>query len=223
MAARPRQAVNSWGPPGGVYRSGPEGATMGPVTMRPPDRDALPARYPVTFERWVPLRDGRRVWVRPILPSDAAELGAAIRGTDRDTLHRRFLGPPPRFTPAVLSRLTTVDYLRRFALVAFDPVTERGVAVARFEPLDGTGEPEATAEIAVAVVPAWRRAGLATALVVLLAEAGIERGVRYFGASYLTGNRPIEAMLAHTRTGARNLLAQGVTELAVELDAERPS
>lgn len=193
--------------------------------MRPPDPSALPARYPVAFERWVPLRDGRRVWVRPILPSDAPELAAVIRGIDQDTLRRRFLGPPPRFTPAVLSHLTTVDYVRRFAIVAFDPATEQGVAIARFEPLDDeTAETgEATAEIALAVVPAWRRAGLATALVVLLAEAGIERGVRYFGASYLTGNRPIEAMLAHTRTGARNLLAQGVTELAVEIDAEHLS
>jgi GNAT superfamily N-acetyltransferase len=189
------------------------------VTMRPPDRGTLPAGYPVAFERQVRLRDGRSVHVRPILPSDAAALGAAIRDSDPDTLRRRFLGTPPRFTPAMVARLTTVDYVLRFALVAFDPVTEEGVAVARYEPL----EEEATAEIAVAVVPAWRRAGLATALFVLLAEAGIERGVRFFGASYLAGNRPVEAMLAHTRTGARRLLAQGVAELAVTLDDERPS
>jgi GNAT superfamily N-acetyltransferase len=191
------------------------------VTMRPPDPGTLPAGYPASFERLVRLRDGRSVRVRPILPSDAAALGAAIRDSDPDTLRRRFLGTPPRFTPAVLSRLTTVDYVRRFALVAFDPATEQGVAVARYEPLpDATA---ATAEIAVAVVPGWRRGGLATALVVLLAEAAIERGVRYFGASYLAGNTPVEAMLAHTRTGARHLLAQGVAELAITLDDERPS
>jgi GNAT superfamily N-acetyltransferase len=194
------------------------------VTMRPPDRGTLPAGYPVTFERQVRLRDGRSVLVRPILPSDAAALGAAIRDSDPDTLRRRFLGTPPRFTPALLSRLTTVDYVRRFALVAFDPATEQGVAVARYEPLpDATAATAATAEIAVAVVPGWRRGGLATALVVLLAEAAIDRGVRFFGASYLAGNRPIEAMLAHTRTGARHLLAQGVAELAITLDNERPS
>lgn len=186
------------------------------VTMRPPDRAALPAGYPEAFERQVRLRDGRCAHVRPILPSDAPELAAAIRDSDPDTLRRRFLGTPPRLTPALLTRLTTVDYTRRFALVAFDPVTEQGVAVARFEPLDE--HTRDTAEIAVAVVPAWRRGGLATALVVLLAEAGIERGVRYFGASYLAGNKPVEAMLAHTRSGARRLLAQGVAELAVTLD-----
>lgn len=187
------------------------------VTMRPPDHGTPPEGYPVAWERWVPLRDGRRVWVRPILPSDATELGAAIRDADPETLRSRFLGARPRVTPALLSRLSTVDYTRRFALVAFEPETERGVAVARYEPLD-----DATAEIAVAVAPAWRRAGLATALVVLLAEAGMERGVRFLDASYLTENRPVEAMLAHTRTGARHLVAQGVAELAVTLDDERP-
>lgn len=76
------------------------------------------------------------VWVRPILPSDAPELAEAIRAADPDTLRRRFLGVPPRMTPRLLTWLTTVDYVRRFALVAFDPATGHGIAVARFEPLE---------------------------------------------------------------------------------------
>src|SRR6266498_150627 len=47
----------------------------------------------------------------------------AIRTADPETVRRRFLGTPPRLTPSVLTRLTTVDYRQRFTLVAIDPVT----------------------------------------------------------------------------------------------------
>ncbi|HET9138137.1 GNAT family N-acetyltransferase [Actinophytocola sp.] len=179
------------------------------------ERDELPPGYPVAYERSLRLRDGRTVRVRPILPSDAAELAEAIRTADPDTLHRRFLGAPPRLTPTLLARLTTMDYVRRFALVALDPTTERGVAVARYEPLE-----EGVVEFAVAVDPAWRRVGLATALVELLAEAAMERGIHSFGASYLAGNRPIAALLAHAGPGAKQLIQHGTAELAVTLDRE---
>lgn len=94
-----------------------------------------PEGYPVAFERRLRLDDGRMVRIRPILPSDAPELAEAIRTADPDTLYRRFLGAPPRVTPELLTRLTTVDYVRRFVLVALDPTTDRGVAIARYEPL----------------------------------------------------------------------------------------
>lgn len=177
----------------------------------------LPEGYPAAYERSLRLRDGRTVRVRPILPSDAPELAEAIRAADPDTLRRRFLGSSPRITPRLLTWLTTVDYVRRFALVAFDPATGRGIAVARYETLDEAG----VAEVAVAVDPAWRRVGLATRLVELLAEAALERGVHSFGASYLAQNRPVEAMLAHAGSGAKHLIAHGVAELAVAIDRER--
>jgi GNAT superfamily N-acetyltransferase len=109
-----------------------------------------------------------------------------------------------------------VDYVHRFALVAFDAVTEHGVAVARFEPLE-----EGIAEVAVAVDPAWRRVGLATALIEMLGQAALERGIHSFGASYLAENRPIEAMLTHSGGSIKHLIAHGVAEAAVDLDRER--
>lgn len=172
----------------------------------------------MAYERWVGLRDGRWAWVRPIVPADAPELAEAIRTADADTLYRRFLGAPPRVTPRLLAYLTTVDYVRRFALVAFDPATGRGIAVARFEPLE-----EGVAEIAVAVDPVWRRVGLATALIEMLAHAALERGVHSFGASYLAANRPIAAMLAHSGRGIKQLIDHGVAQLAVDLDGGPPA
>ena len=81
----------------------------------------LPPGYPAQYEQKVRLGDGRRVLIRPILPSDPPELAEAIRTADPDTLRRRFLGGPPRMSAALLEHLTVVDYAHRFALVASDP------------------------------------------------------------------------------------------------------
>ncbi len=179
------------------------------------DRPELPPGYPVDFERTIRLRDGRTVWVRPILPSDAPELADAFRAADPDTLHRRFLGAPPHPTARLFTWLTTVNYARRFALVAGDPASGKGIAIARYEPVA-----EGVAEVAVVVDPAWRRVGLASALVRLLGEAALQRGVHEFTAAYLAENRPVAALLAHA-DGGRQLIAQGITELNVNLDLER--
>jgi hypothetical protein len=73
----------------------------------------LPPGYPAQYEQKVRLGDGRRVLIRPILPSDAPELAEAIRTADPDTLRRRFLGGPPRMSAALLEHLTVVDYVQR--------------------------------------------------------------------------------------------------------------
>jgi GNAT superfamily N-acetyltransferase len=183
-----------------------------------PGTAGLPPGYPQECEQEVTLRDGRRVLIRPILPSDAPELGEAIKTADPDTLRRRFLGAPPRVTPALLAHLTVVDYVRRFALVAIDTVTGRGAAVARYE-LAGEG----VAEIAVAVRPAWRRVGLGTVLILCLAKAAAERGIHTFSASYLAENRPVAALVEDAGGLGRQVIKQGIAEFSLALAPQRPA
>jgi RimJ/RimL family protein N-acetyltransferase len=174
----------------------------------------LPRGYPADLERQLRLRDGRTALVRPILPTDAPELAEAFRRADPDTLYRRFLSAPPAVTERLLRRLTTVDYVRRLAIVASDAETGAGVAVARYEPLS-----EGVAEVAVVVDPGWRRVGLATALVELLAEAALDRGIHTFAAIYLAENRPVASLLS--AAGGQHHIRAGIAECAVALDRER--
>lgn len=177
--------------------------------------------YPSSYESVVGLADGRRVEIRPILPSDTPKLVEAIRTADAQTLHSRFLGGPPRLTDTVLDGLTQVDYLSRFALVARS--RGRGVAVARYALQPSPGVP-AVAEVAVAVAPQWRRVGLGSALVQLLAHRAQECGITDFTAMFLAENRPVTE-LAHDGH-ARVVIAQGVAQLYATLRTphqDRPS
>src|ERR1700745_1593171 len=99
----------------------------------------LPPGYPQEYRRLVTLRDGRSVLIRPVLPSDAPALAESIKSTDADTIRRRFLGRHLHVTPELVAYLTTVDYTSRFALVAVEPASQRGVAIARYEPAERAG------------------------------------------------------------------------------------
>jgi GNAT superfamily N-acetyltransferase len=172
----------------------------------------VPPGYPRDYERRLRLRDGRTVCIRPLTPADAPLLAEAFATADPETLRSRFLGSPPRMTAALAARLTTLDYARRFALAAADEDTGRGVAIARYEAL-GDG----VADVAVVVDPAWRRVGLATALIELLAKAALDRGIREFSACYVAENWPVPALL-ELAGGGRRLIHEGIAEAVVTLD-----
>ncbi|MFK0246042.1 GNAT family N-acetyltransferase [Amycolatopsis azurea] len=161
----------------------------------------------------VELADGRAVRIARLTPGDAAELGEAITEADRETLYRRFCGPPPTVTPRLLAYLTELDFDRRYALVARDD-SGRGVAIARYE---ATREP-GVAEIAVVVRPGWRRVGLATVLVTELAKAALRHGFDRFTATYLADNRPVSELL--DLAGARRHIAAGVADAVLHLEPE---
>ena len=183
-----------------------------------PEPGGLPPGYPKEYQREEVLRDGRRVFIRPVLPGDAPALADAIRTADSDTLRRRFLGGAPRVTAALLAHLTEVDYMQRFALVAIDTVSGRGAGIARYEPAG-----EGVAEIAVVVRPEWRRVGLGTLLILVLAKAAAERGVHTFSASYLAENRPVAALVKDAGGLIRQVIEQGIAEFSLALDGSQPA
>jgi GNAT superfamily N-acetyltransferase len=174
----------------------------------------LPPGYPGEYERRIRLRDGRRVQVRPILPSDAPELAAAIRNADPETLRARFLGGAPTVTEDLLESLTCIDYTSHFALVA--RYRRRGIAVARYIALPPDDDGVVAAEIAVAVDRNWRRLGLATALVKLLAKRAHECGISSFTALFFSHNRPV-VELAHD-VHARVFVGADASRLEIPLD-----
>jgi len=166
--------------------------------------------YPREFERSVALRDGRTVWVRPVVPTDAAALRDAVDTADSDTLYYRFFNSSITIDDDQIHRLTEIDYETRFALAAFE-ADGTGVAVARYEPLE-----EGAVEMAVAVMPAWRKVGIASVLFALLEEAARARGITRLQAFYLAENHGAERLLAG-RGFSVPRIREGVAEVFKDL------
>ncbi len=163
------------------------------------------------------LKDGTPIVIRPIRPSDKAELAAGLHRLSERSVQLRFLTPKPSFSKSELRYLTEVDGRDHVAFVAVRP--ERPgtiVAVARYVAL---GDAAGTAEAAIVVADPLQGLGLGTLLADELARAAVPNGVRRFSATMLGENRAahrlmtrLSAPLERNRTGAHE-------ELIVELAA----
>ena len=173
--------------------------------------------YPVDLEHSTVLSDGRKVFIRPIRPTDAAELRRAIAAADEQTLHTRFLGAPPH-DEASIRRLAEVDYVHRLALVAFAP-DGSGVGVARYEGACG----DDAAEVAVAVAQGWRRVGLGSLLLHELGAAALHRGVLRFTALVLADNRQVLDVLHESGLAFSMQMDSGTSQIVMYLDGRAPS
>ena len=159
--------------------------------------------------------DGRPFLIRPIRPSDAADLQDGLRQLSQETIQRRFLGPKPRFSPAELRYLTEVDGVNHLALVAVPYPDGHVVAVAR-----AVRRPEdpVEAEWAIVVADALQRQGLGTALVRALAAAAQRQGIHRFTGTVAGENRAVLRLLQHVTDAFRpGPISRGVREVVAEL------
>lgn len=134
----------------------------------------------------IQLSDGARVAVRPIEAGDREAIREAFGRLSAETRYRRFLTSVERLSESELRYLTDVDHTDHEALVAYDPDTGDGIAVARF--IRDPGRPT-VAEAAVVVGDDWQSRGLGTELCRMLAERAREVGVEAFTATLLAENQ----------------------------------
>jgi GNAT superfamily N-acetyltransferase len=167
----------------------------------------------------VTLKDGRRVILRPGLPSDRELLVQEFNRLSPESRYRRFFAPVKTMSGALLDYLTSVDYVDHFAWAALSaepgPGGEpRGAGVSRYVRLD---DPEA-AEMAVTVVDDWQGKGLGRILLDALVLEALENGITRFEGDVLMENRPMQELLR--RTGARfRPEGNGVLRFSIDLPA----
>jgi GNAT superfamily N-acetyltransferase len=138
------------------------------------------------------LSDGTAVRFLPVTPAHREQLRRGFEETSPESRYRRFLSPLSRLTEQQLDYLTDVDFQDHVAWGAEIAESGRGIAIGRWIRL--AGDPE-TAEAAVAVLDEFQGRGLGRALLWLLAESAIERGVRQFRGEVLAENEPMLALL----------------------------
>jgi GNAT superfamily N-acetyltransferase len=138
------------------------------------------------------LSDGSEVEIRPLTPDDKAGLAAGFERLSELSRYRRFLSPTSHLSARQLAYLTDVDHHDHEALVAIDPSSRDGLAVARYvRSTENPGE----AEFAVAVADDWQRRGLGTALLRQLAARARAEGITRFTGFVLEDNEPMRGLL----------------------------
>lgn len=138
------------------------------------------------------LSDGTVIQFVPVTPEHREQLKLGFDQISRESRYRRFLTPISRLTEEQLDYLTNIDFVDHVAWAAQIAETQRGIAIARWIRL--ADDPEA-AEAAVAVLDEFHGRGLGRALLWLLAESAIERGIRQFRGEVLAENEPMLTLL----------------------------
>jgi acetyltransferase len=142
--------------------------------------EAIPFEYPAQHEARVALKDGSKLLLRPIRPSDAPLLIDLFNKLSPRSIYMRFLSPLRQLPEGWARRLATVDYVKDFALVG---VIEEGpgealVAVGRY-----ASDPEkGRAELAVVVRDDWQGRGLGRLVLARVIEIARGNGIRRFDA-----------------------------------------
>ena len=144
--------------------------------------------YPDRLEHTLVLRDGARLFVRPMRPEDAEGITRQFPRLSPEDVRRRFLAPMKVPPPRLLARMTQIDYDLEMALVAFaDDARDDPLAVVRL-----IAEPDrARAEYAIFVGPDMKGRGLGRTLMEEIIEHARRTGIGEVYGTILADNRPM--------------------------------
>jgi acetyltransferase len=164
------------------------------------------ATYPLEWEHRFRLSDGMAVFIRPIRPEDEQLYDRFIAAESLEDLRWRFFAPVKELDPALITRLTHIDYDRAMAFIAIDERTGDMLGVARLHQT----ELNESGEYAVIVRSDLKAHGLGWHLMRMLIDYARKRKLR-----------SIEGRVMHDNTAMLDMCS----ELGFEIhcDREEPS
>ncbi|WGD54927.1 bifunctional acetate--CoA ligase family protein/GNAT family N-acetyltransferase [Bradyrhizobium sp. CB1650] len=140
--------------------------------------------YPSQWERHLALKDGWRIFARPLRPEDEPTIHEFLRHVTPDDLRLRFFAPMKEFTHEFIARLTQLDYARAMAFIAFDEATNEMVGVVRIHS-DSIYE---TGEYAILLRSDLKGRGLGWTLMQLIIEYAKSEGLKTISGDVLQEN-----------------------------------
>lgn len=174
--------------------------------------EPIPAVDPVAASM-VTLRDGSRVAVVPMQPTDSVRLMRFHATLSPETTYSRFFSVHPELSSKELHRFTHVDHHDREAIVAL--ADDEIVAVARFDLLNATD-----AEVAFVVADSWQGRGIGSLLLGRLARRATEIGVVRFVADTLPTNQRMLTVFRHADLPIWERIEEGVVHLTLSLNRD---
>jgi acetyltransferase len=134
--------------------------------------------YPAQWERHLVLRDGWRIFARPIRPDDEPLLLQLLQHVSKEDLRLRFFATIKEFTHALLAKLSDLDYAQAMAFIAFDEATNEPLGVVRLH-CDSAHQ---TGEYAILLKSDLKGHGLGWALMQMMIDYARSEGLkRVFG------------------------------------------
>jgi acetyltransferase len=140
--------------------------------------------YPSQWQRHIEVKDGRRVFVRPIRPEDEPQIHELLRHVTAADLRLRFFAPMKEFSHEFIARLTQLDYARAMAFVAFEESSNEMVGVVRIHS-DSIYE---SGEYAILLRSDLKGRGLGWALMQLIIEYARSEGLKVISGDVLREN-----------------------------------
>jgi len=146
--------------------------------------------YPSQWQRHLEVKDGWRIFARPIRPEDEPLIHEFLRHVTSHDLRLRFFAPMKEFTHEFIARLTQLDYARAMAFVAFDEATNEMVGVVRIHS-DSIYE---SGEYAILLRSDLKGRGVGWALMQLIIEYAKSEGLKNISGDVLAENTVMLAM-----------------------------
>ena len=146
--------------------------------------------YPSQWQRHIEVKDGWRVFVRPIRPEDEPLIHEMIKHVTMQDLRLRFFAPMKEFSHEFIARLTQLDYARAMAFVALDEATGELVGVVRIHS-DSIYE---SGEYAILLRSDLKGRGLGWTLMQMIIEYAKSEGLRAISGDVLAENTVMLAM-----------------------------
>jgi acetyltransferase len=140
--------------------------------------------YPSQWQRHLEVKDGWRVFARPIRPEDEPLIHELLRHVTLQDTRLRFFAPMQEFSHEFIARLTQLDYARAMAFVALDETSDEMVGVVRIHS-DSIYE---NGEFAILLRSDLKGRGLGWALMQLIIEYAKSEGLKVISGEVLQEN-----------------------------------
>ena len=163
------------------------------------------------------LRDGRRLEIRALKPTDEGEMLAAVDRTSAQSLYRRFFGAKRHFSESEKAFFLKVDFVDHVALAAV--VEEAGrpciVGGGRYVVVR-----PATAEVAFAVIDEYQGQGIGAALMRHLTLLARNAGISELIAEVLPENTAMLKVFQKSGLGLQTKHCAGVVDVTLNVTNE---
>jgi len=143
-----------------------------------PEIPIVQARYPEELETWGETKDGLKVFIRPVKPTDEPLLRDLFYTFSRETIYYRFFSYISAMSHDKLSKFVNVDYESEIAIIAIlkEAGEEKIIGIARYALDKATG----LAEFAFVNADEWQNKGIGTMLFSNLIKIARMKGIKGF-------------------------------------------